>query len=125
MFGIEDSERVEKQRPRIIAALKSAGEDGITNVDLNKICFRYSSHIGTLRMKGYIIDVEHLGEGVIKYTLKYAPPEDQPKPEKAIEIFFDAVGEAKVDKYDLLEIIKAHGLNIVRKSGSCFATNKD
>lgn len=40
-----------------------------TNLELNKICFRYGARIHELRKRGCVITKETLSPGVFRYTL--------------------------------------------------------
>lgn len=45
------------------------GEKGVTNIELNKICFRYGARIFNLRKEGYDIRKQHLTGSIWKYWL--------------------------------------------------------
>lgn len=47
------------QTGRILRLLKERG--AVTNVELNKISFRYSARIAELRQEGHVIKSNHLG----------------------------------------------------------------
>ena len=66
------------QRERTLAALREAGEAGVTSLEFVKTgCgLRYGARIQELRAEGYEIDVARIGSEptVYRYTLKSAPP---------------------------------------------------
>lgn len=77
MFSYEEAqERIPSQLERILQALRNAGPDGVTNIELNKICLKYDARISDLRRKGYVIRTESLGKGVYKYYLIKTPSQD-------------------------------------------------
>ena len=77
MFSYEEAqERIPSQLEKIVQKLKEAAPDGVTNADLNKICFKYDSRISDLRRKGYVIKTERIGKGVYKYYLIKTPSQD-------------------------------------------------
>ena len=55
------------QRTRILRELKD--KRFVTNLDLNKICFRYSARLAELRKDGYNIQKEYERQGVFRYWL--------------------------------------------------------
>lgn len=60
------------QRLKILAGLKKARSSGMTNVELNLICFRYGARIFELRRKGWRIKTQNLGCGLFVYRLHAA-----------------------------------------------------
>lgn len=75
MFGIkrpiaESSEpQGDRKYDRIMALLKEKGENGAFNYELNRIAFRYSAIIHTMRKDGWNITTERVKQGVYKFTL--------------------------------------------------------
>lgn len=64
--------RIPTQREKILAALQTAGAEGVTNKELSRISLQYSARIHELLRKGYIIDIEKTedGSGLLKYILR-------------------------------------------------------
>lgn len=58
------------QSEKILALLKERGDHGATNVELNKIAFRYSARINDLRKDGHDISAAHIKGSSWKFTLK-------------------------------------------------------
>jgi hypothetical protein len=58
------------QAELILAAMQEAGDKGVTNLDLNKICFRYGGRIFDLREQGHNIVTINEGKGVFRFVLK-------------------------------------------------------
>lgn len=57
------------QKERIYNLLKAAGKEGATNIQLNRVAFRYSSRIKELRDDGYQIIRQHVKGSIWRYTL--------------------------------------------------------
>lgn len=57
----------QSQTARILRLLRSSNY--VTNVDLNKICFRYSARIHELRSEGWQIEREYVRQGVHRYWI--------------------------------------------------------
>jgi hypothetical protein len=64
------------QRQRILALLQERGADGITNSELNRVCFRYGARIRELRRAGHNIRTDNLGDGLFRFVL--GSPEANP-----------------------------------------------
>jgi hypothetical protein len=60
------------QAERILAMLEEAGPDGVANVRLNQVSFRYSARIHTLRQEGHVILTKHIKGPIYNYI--YVPP---------------------------------------------------
>ena len=65
--------RATGQRGEILAALRLAGSGGVSNVELNKICFRFGARIWELRRAGFTIKTTNEGDGVFRSTLLSEP----------------------------------------------------
>jgi len=61
--------RSSRQRERILELLLERGSEGVTNVELNEVCFRYGARIWELRRAGHNIHTANLGEGLFRFTL--------------------------------------------------------
>lgn len=115
----EAKKRIPTQLEKILAALKDAGLDGITNVELNKISFLYNSRLSDLRRKGFVIKTDYLGKGVYKYTLIKTPSNDVLFP-SAKEELFQAIAEdfsEEIDTKTLNFLLEHKGFNVIRKHG--------
>ncbi|MBZ5723023.1 MAG: helix-turn-helix domain-containing protein [Acidobacteriia bacterium] len=71
--GIEREARLSSQRERILALLRERGRAGITNTELNELCFRYGARIFELRRAGQEIETIDEGAGVFRFVLKSSP----------------------------------------------------
>lgn len=60
-------EKKVSQTTKILRLLKS--KRTVTNVELNRICFRYTARIHELRKDGYNIQRQYEKPGVFKYWL--------------------------------------------------------
>ena len=58
----------ESQTKRILKLLREKGT--VTNVELNRICFRYGARIYELRKDGHVIVTNRVREGVFEFTLQ-------------------------------------------------------
>lgn len=58
------------QGEKIVDLLLTRGNKGATNIELNKISFRYSARIFNLRKEGYDIRKQHLTGSIWKYWLQ-------------------------------------------------------
>jgi hypothetical protein len=58
----------ESQTSRVLRLLKAKGS--VSNVDLNKICYRYGARIHELREDGYIIITNRLPGGLYVFIYK-------------------------------------------------------
>lgn len=113
-----EQKRLLTQKRKIVAALKEAGSDGLTNVELNAISMRFGGHIGTLRREGYKIQKINLDGGLYKYILIAEPSQTKlfaTAREETIESLSYEYGE-EVGDY-LKEYLKQNHFNIVRRGG--------
>lgn len=69
-FCAEQSPAGDTQRDRILRILRQAGEVGVTNVELNRICFRYGARIDELRRADYAIDSIHVDGSIWRFVLR-------------------------------------------------------
>lgn len=67
--GNDDLERRSNSRAAVLRALRKAGKRGLTNVQLNRVAFRYGARIFELRQEGLRIDKECVAAGVYVYRL--------------------------------------------------------
>src|ERR1051326_269002 len=51
----EEVERNQQNKQKVLDALRKAGSAGMSNTELNEICFRYGARIFDLRREGYQI----------------------------------------------------------------------
>ena len=61
------------QREKILSLLRFLGKQGATNMDLNKICYRFSARIFELRKAGYDIETVRDSEQVYRFILRREP----------------------------------------------------
>lgn len=111
--------RLITQRQKFINALKEAGSEGLTNVELSKISLRYGGHLGDLYRKGYNIQKYNLDGGVFKYVL-ISEPADIKYFQNANEEIFAAIRENYNDSItwdELKNLLEEKHFHITRKSG--------
>ncbi|MET3349001.1 UNVERIFIED_ORG: hypothetical protein ABID57_000670 [Arthrobacter sp. UYEF1] len=65
------------QRERILQMLEDAGEEGVTNLALNTVAYRYGGRLFELRQDGYRIRSSHVKGPVWRFTLL---PQDSANP---------------------------------------------
>lgn len=57
------------QKERIYDLLEERGEQGVTNIELNNICFRYGGRLHELRQEGCRIRTTHVKGPIFRFTL--------------------------------------------------------
>lgn len=57
------------QKERILDKLERAGAKGVSNIDLNQICFRYSARLKDLRDEGYQISTIRVKDSIFTFIL--------------------------------------------------------
>lgn len=76
------------QRAAILGLLRERGESGATNVEMVRLCLRYTGRIHELRKQGCAIRAEAEGGGVWRFVLVAEPeklkalPKYQPRPKQ-------------------------------------------
>ena len=88
--GTGPTSKSPSHRDKILALLRERGPNGATNVELNRIGFRYGGRVHELRGMGYVIRTDRLEpEGLFRFVLVEEPehvkelPTFQPKPRDA------------------------------------------
>lgn len=109
----EAKERIPSQKDTILKRLIDSGKNGITNIELNTICLRYSSIIFLLKKDGYKISITNQGGGVVLHTLESETPEAKIPYKKGINILKEELDAVTFEKVS--NILDKHLLNIVRK----------
>ncbi|MDN4611452.1 hypothetical protein [Arthrobacter burdickii] len=66
------------QKDRILKVLEDRGDQGVLNIELNEIAFRYGGRLYELRQDGYRIRTKHVRKGVWRFTLL---PQDTANPQ--------------------------------------------
>lgn len=69
-----------RQADYIAERLLSAGERGLTTVDLTPITPRYGARLETLRRAGFVIDACRIDQRVWRYVLRGVIPDYEPPP---------------------------------------------
>ncbi len=113
-----DRKRIMTQRQKIIQMLIDAGDEGVTNTEMNKISLRYGGHINELYRQGYKIKKMNLGGGIYRYWLLSIPSQIK-IPENAHDIFLDEVEKKGDEEMSALcsEIFEELFFHTVRKNG--------
>ncbi len=57
------------QCEKILQLLEERGNQGVSNLELNEICFRYAGRLFDLRRQGYRIRSTHIKESIWRFTL--------------------------------------------------------
>ncbi len=57
------------QCEKILQLLEERGGQGVSNIELNEICFRYGGRLFDLRREGYRIRTTHVKGPVFRFTL--------------------------------------------------------
>lgn len=63
-------QKKQSQKEKIYNLLSQAGNVGVSNYDLNNICFRYGARIQELRQEGYNIESKKVVGSMWKFILK-------------------------------------------------------
>ena len=63
----------ESQTTKVLKALKKAGNHGLYNYELSRICLSWHRRIGNLRWEGYGISTVRITQGVYKYYFVSEP----------------------------------------------------
>lgn len=110
--------RIAKQTQKILQALRDAGEDGMTNVELSEIGLRYGGNLGILYQKGYKISKKGLGNGVYRYVL-LSEPDTLVTREKALDKLLAGVESmGLVDKDELVELLNSFNISVKYKANT-------
>jgi hypothetical protein len=120
-MDVETKVRTESQRLKILNLLRSAGNDGVTNVDLVKVALRYSARIQEMYVAGYEINVEELAGGLTKYVLVKEPETKKSKPDKALNVLVEGIknkynGNISVEQ--LIEELNNNNFTVRRNIGT-------
>jgi hypothetical protein len=120
----EVKKRIPTQRTRLLKILRAAGEEGVLNTELVKVCIGYRSRIAELYQQGYEIECHHVEgvSGLCTYILR-REPESKRKPKPAIDIFEEQLKNKLPSSANsvidiLADVLKNSNLNIVRRAGS-------
>jgi hypothetical protein len=118
----KDNNEIKRQsnvRARMVRKLREAGRLGLTNDELSKIAVRYGGTLGELYKRGYVIEKEHLGEGLYNYVLISEPETEKLDHKKAVDILIESVAEqGSVTAENLSWMIEELGLNVRRKANT-------
>ncbi|AYP68290.1 hypothetical protein PQE75_gp189 [Bacillus phage vB_BcoS-136] len=115
----KEEARIEKKQVQILNALRNAGNNGITNVELSEIALRYGGYLGKLYEQGYKIDRESVGEkGVHKYIL-VSEPQTILVREKAMDKLLSAVRKEEIIDVDgLIKILNDNNIAVKYKANT-------
>jgi hypothetical protein len=111
------NKRIPSQIEKIIDRLKAAGDEGVTNTELNNICLRYGARLSDLYKKGYYIENEQVKSGIFKYVLKKISTEDmffQNAADETIEFIKDQFDD-RISSRQLRYLLEMQGFQITRK----------
>jgi hypothetical protein len=65
-----EKQHQDSRKVAILKLLKEAGARGLTNVQLNEICFRYGGRLFELRKAGFEIETKAEGAGVYRFIFR-------------------------------------------------------
>jgi hypothetical protein len=65
----EATDRSASQRQQILELLRERGSGGVTNAELNEVCFRYGARIFELRKAGHKIKTVGGPKGLFRFVL--------------------------------------------------------
>lgn len=121
MQTFEGVERTVPQRTRLLTALRKAGKNGLTSIELSEISLRWNARLGELNKMGYRIASESLGDGIWNYVLIHEPAAISPPPPRALDVLTREVeGKfgGKVTTGQLLHILQTNRLQVGHKAGT-------
>lgn len=113
----ESKGRIASHTEVIFDMLSNAGQKGVTNNELAEVTPRFGSPLHNLRLTGFDIVTENLGNGLVKYTLKENLIK-RPKYVKGVDAISKAINEqynGNVTVPELLKIMDEQNMNFVRK----------
>lgn len=115
----EAQERIPSQIEKIVNLLKEAGEEGVTNVALSAISFKYDARLSELRSKGYEIETVYDGKGIYRYILRKIPADNKFHRNATEEILqlVDEKFEGLITTDQLKALLDFKYFHITRKSG--------
>jgi hypothetical protein len=115
----EAQERIPSQIEKIVNLLKEAGEEGVTNVALSAISFKYDARLSELRSRGYEIETTHEAKSVYKYVLKKIPADEKFLVNATDEIIMivEADFNGSITTNELIDLLDQKHFHITRKSG--------
>lgn len=114
-------EKAPNQRQNILNALRVAGDEGILNTELVKICIRFTGRLAELYKMGYEVKTDYVDKSLVKYTLVKEPIVEKTTHKTALELVFEEINKTysnSISKEELSELLKSKNFNIVRKYGS-------
>lgn len=111
---MNETQRRESHKLRILDVLRQRGAMGITNVELSQmISLRYNDGLHRLYKLGYKIENEDLGNGLYKYTLVSEPEEElAPKPSAYEALIEEVDKEEIIDSETLKKILDKVGITV-------------
>lgn len=113
--------RAPTQRELVLNTLREAGDKGVLNTDLVKLCIRYTGRLAELYQMGYKVDVEYIEKGVCIYTLVSEPAKPITEVPKAISVLAKEIDEqfhGAITTENLIQLLQDKNFNVVRRGGS-------
>lgn len=118
MLDKEERKRLLTQRQKIVEALRNAGDEGMTNAELNKIGLRFGGSLGELYKLGYKIRKEKEHGGTWRYFFISEPSQFKVH-NKASDIFVEEVIKrgGNIDYWAIKPLLNELNLQMNRRSG--------
>lgn len=115
----ETLKRIPSQMEKIINVLREAGEEGVTNVTLCAISFKYDARLSELRRKGYEIETFYEGKSIFRYVLKKIPADEKFHMNATDEILLliDEKFDGEITSDQLKKLLEYKHFHITRRSG--------
>jgi len=73
----------------ILSKLLARGRAGVTNLELNEICFRYGGRIFDLRKEGWDIETKQESESLFRFILHAEPKQEHLFPPREVHARFE------------------------------------
>jgi len=113
--GKEIKQRIDTNRERLLSLIMSAGNEGVTNAQIDKqIKGKWSARLSELRQKGFdiITIADNEEKGMFRYVLRGTKDEDRLTPFEQLTKAIEQEPFGAVTAEELKKVLKENGLFI-------------
>lgn len=115
----KENARILKKKEQVLNALRNAGKNGITNVELSAIALCYGGYLGELYEQGYKIDRVSIGEkGVHKYILISEPSTIVIRDKAIDKLMLEVSKQESISVEGLKKILKDNNIEVKYKANT-------
>ena len=117
----EMKKRTSNQRSKILEALRHAGSNGLTNVDLSKIALRFQSRLHELYIQGYGVKTTMYEGGLTHYLLIWEPIIPLTEQPRALDVLLFEIERnygGVITTDELIQLLNKKEMGVQRKGGS-------